>query len=213
MASRIPVQPTEAEQRWISRRGLAQLDQLNSMERGQDLTTWSTSAIYSATNGVLILAAINTLDHSAWSVIIFLLSVLGSLISTAWFLIVVRAHRYEVEYLLRARWLQYWAQVPVLSSVWQDPDRVPRPGPEGIRSFHVLQVLTSGFYWLWITLMFTSTLLSAGDFSWSDQTWGWRIVLTILVGVVALYVYWRLFWRQIKGFESYRNGVIRELGL
>ena len=80
---------TTSEERWIEKHGMDQLDQLNAMERGQDSTTWSTNALHSATNGVLIVASVTALNHPDWWILLVLLGILGSFISTAWFLIII----------------------------------------------------------------------------------------------------------------------------
>ena len=137
------------EEEWIRTHSMEQLNQLNAMERGQDSTTWSTNALHSATNGVLVVASVTALNHPDWWIILVSLGILGSFISAAWFLIILRAHRYEDEWLFRARWLQGKLPIPSECAVWQAPDSEFRPKCrelQGISSFNVLIVLISGFY-------------------------------------------------------------------
>jgi len=185
---------TTSEERWIEKHGMDQLDQLNAMERGQDSTTWSTNALHSATNGVLIVASVTALNHPDWWILLVLLGILGSFISTAWFLIILRAHRYEDEWLFRARWLQRRLAIAPHGAIWQEPGSIFRPTNKessGISSYKVLVVLISGFYAMWVGIVTTSLLL------------GSSIVLAaiaVISGVIAYYYLFLIQHRKAKMF-------------
>jgi hypothetical protein len=195
------------EEEWIRTYGMEQLNQLNAMERGQDSTTWSTNALHSATNGVLVVASVTALNHPDWWIILVSLGILGSFISTAWFLIILRAHRYEDEWLFRARWLQGKFPIPSECAIWQAPDSEFRPKCrelQGISSFDVLIILISGFYFMWIVIVTAS--LGLGALSVDA-----RIGLSVIAAVAGVIVYIFVFLSQLRKAKGFLDFVENKL--
>ncbi|MEW5747199.1 MAG: hypothetical protein AB1793_00215 [Candidatus Thermoplasmatota archaeon] len=186
--------------------GMDQLSQLNAMERGQDSTTWSTNALHSATNGVLIVAAVSALNHPEWAMIIMALSVLGMFISTAWFLIILRAQRYEIEWIHRALWLQRAVTMREECAVWQEGDSAFRPQVKGIPSSIVLHILISGFYFMWVIVLG----IAIGSI---DVDASVRGVIIVIAAITTLAVYYFLFWRQMNLSGKFKSSLVSTLGL
>ena len=215
MASQLPgpTQPSVAEMQWIDQHGHEQLGQLNAMERGQDRTTWSNNALYSTTIGVLVVGTIAALGHPQWWLIESVLGILGAFMSTAWFLILIRAHKYELEYLNRAKWLQHHYKVPERCAVWQNT--LHGSSCHGVSSFSVLKVYISSLYWAWVIVTLSSwwLVLLSEKLPWTDDTVGWRIVLTIVAAIVAAGSYYLYFHKQSVYVDCYINSVKRDLGV
>ena len=190
----------------LNRDGLEQLGQLNTMERGQDSTTWSTNALHSATNGVLVVAAISALSHDNWAAIIISISILGAFISTSWSLVLLRAHQYEVEWLHRARWLQRELKIPGECTIWQDYDSKFRPQDRGISSHTVLRVLVSGFYFGWVVTMIVAVQFGVLD---CDK----RLIASLIAAVVSLSVFAYFFLLQISRADEFEDALQGLLGL
>jgi len=215
-----PAIPTQT-QAWLDAHGLEQLDQLNSMERGQDVTTWSTNAIYSATNGVLIVAAVTSYAYEVRWLIIALLGILGVFLTTVWFTIVMRAHQYEMIYLCRARWLQKNSVgMPQECAIWQEPDAPPVEyggRPPGTSSWDALRVLVSGFFLLWTLLLLLAVILGVNDVRTTDMSDEWQLILEIAGGVTVIVssslVYSRYFRTPVKETDKYFGALRKSLGL
>lgn len=136
-----------------------------------------------------------------------MLSVLGAFISTAWFLIILRAHRYEDEWLFRARWLQRRLAIAPNGAIWQEPGSPFRPGKElaGISSYDVLIVLISGFFFMWVGIMTASLYLGS---LCNDA----RIILSVIAAILGIFVYVCVFWLQLRKAKKYLKFVEEALG-
>ena len=208
-------------QAWIDKHGMDQLNQLNAMERGQDVTTWSTNAIYSATNGVLIVATVAAFAYDVRWLIISLLGVLGAFLTTVWFTIVLRAHQYEIIYLYRARWLQMkCAGMPKECAIWQEPDSTPEKyseKPPGTPSWDALRALVLGFFSLWSLLVLLSVVLGIESVQVTEISDEWQPILGIVAGgtviVISSLVYCRFFWKPVKKTGKYFADLRKALGL
>lgn len=215
--------PTSSSSSWLVTHGMAQLDQLNAMERGQDVTTWSTNAIYSATNGVLIVAAVSSLESEARWLIILMLSLLGGFLASIWFAIVLRAHVYEITYLYRARWIQLQTEfkdMPKKCAIWQEPDGTPTKyngSPGGRSSWSALHVLVSGFFMLWVLLAIIVLAISTLEIPEREMSEQWQTSLTIVGTVVILITssvtYFKVFVRPVSRMKDYFKALRTDLGL
>jgi hypothetical protein len=211
---------TALNQSWFDTHGMQQLCELNAMERGQDFTTWSTNAIYSATNGVLIVAAVTAFAYDVRWLIISLLGILGSFLSIIWFQIVLRAHQYEITYLYRARWLQKKCTgLPPECAVWQEPDGTPKKWggkPPGTPSWRALCVLVAGFFLLWAALVFLAIILGIRDIQTGiSDDWKSMIMIvgtsaTIAVTAIILYGF---FIRPVRETNDYFGDLRKDLEL
>lgn len=206
---------------WLDAHGLEQLGQLNAMERGQDVTTWSTNAIYSATNGVLIVATVTAYAYDVRWLIIALLGILGAFLTTIWFTIVLRAHQYEVTYLYRARWLQMNTEcMPRQCAIWQEPDGAPVEylgRPPGTSSWDALRALVLGFFLLWIILLFLAVILGIDGVQTTDVSGEWKLLLEVM-GVIALTLVssltlYRFFWTPLRKTDRYFTALRKALSL
>jgi len=144
----------EDEMKWIKKFGITQLGQLNEMERHQDWITWTTNAVYTTMTAALIAGAIVLLVQEfvstsvSWVGLIFLIfGSAGALVSTGWFGILIRAHTYEIIWLLRAKALQIKVGVPEVYRIWQENP------PRGKPSWLTVSRLVEFFFLGWIVVV------------------------------------------------------------
>lgn len=132
-----------------------QLSELNAMERQQDVNVWTATAIFTAANGVLLLALFAISEvNLRWKAII--VSTLGLGIALGWTLITRRAFSYIITWVGRARDLEEHLQIP---SNAPNPRTPQRPynfrvwdldAPSGIPNRYVIYALSIGFVVFWI---------------------------------------------------------------
>src|SRR6266516_3159370 len=101
-----------------------QLDELNEMERQQDFVLWTSSSLFAATQGILIVALFSA-NRTPFSM--GLLSVIGLLVSFAWIIVAIRARKYERTWICKARRLQKALRIPPPVAIWEDnpPSGIP----------------------------------------------------------------------------------------
>src|SRR5437899_2540941 len=126
---------------------MRQLEQLNAMERQQDVNLWTANSIYVAASG-LILVALFTATAPDLIPLRWFLPVVGFAITSAWLVTSTRAHQYENLWVLKARCLEEAIPIPAEYRVWA------RGSPSGIRAKYAEYALLYFFAFLWIGLSF-----------------------------------------------------------
>ena len=121
--------------------GKDQLRELYAMERNQDLILWTSSSIFVAANALLAIGFFDQEDHYLARM---LTSLIGLMVTSAWFVVMQRAHTYEVRWIEKAKDLQKKLGVPLEFSVWEDM------APAGFSATKALIVMIFGFSAFWI---------------------------------------------------------------
>ncbi len=132
------------EDAWLSKYGKNLLDELYAMERQQDNNLWASGGLYSATNGVLLVAVYTGPGQAAGTVLI---GVIGLAVTIAWLMTAWRAHIYEKWWIEKAKKLQGRLGIPEEYSVWE------KKGPPGPRSWYVTVGLIAFFGAVWLLLI------------------------------------------------------------
>jgi hypothetical protein len=125
----------------VERDGNDQLGELYSMERNQDLILWTSSSVFVVANAVLATGFFGQEDHYLARMLI---SLIGLMVTLAWFVILQRAHAYEVRWIEKAKGLQTKLNMPPEFCAWED---LP---PAGFSATKALIVLVFGFSVFWI---------------------------------------------------------------
>lgn len=206
---------TLEEKVWIDTHGMEQLGQLSALEMNQDRNQWSSSGLYAAANTVIIVAIItalnldmlkNNLPLQATSVI--LLSLIGALTATAWFLITVRSHTYETLWIERSYWLERKCQAPTRCSIWTS-----KP-PEGISGWNVTKVFIWTFYWIWIIVASTAASFWA-NWIWTElelilRFFALLIPTSIILGA-GLLIFLHYHLKALDILKESKKGLLRQL--
>jgi len=131
---------------WDRETQLGQLEQLNAMERQQDVNLWTANSIYVAASA-LILVALFTSPPTDMLPMKWMLPVVGFAITSAWLVTSTRAHQYENRWVWKARCLEKVIPIPTEYRVWNRP-------PSGIPAKYAEYALVYFFAFLWIGLSF-----------------------------------------------------------
>ncbi|HYS74043.1 MAG TPA: hypothetical protein VEO96_08715 [Thermoplasmata archaeon] len=122
-------------------KGANQLEQLNSMERQQDVNLWTSSAIFATASSVLLVAWFSMTDPTLPKVVVPLA---GFVLAVVWMLISIRAHQYEGHWVRKAQDLEDEMDIPQKFRVW---DRKGLPGIPGKFAEYLL-ILFFGSLWV-----------------------------------------------------------------
>jgi hypothetical protein len=135
---------------------MAQLESLNAMERQQDTNLWTSSAIYLAANGVLLLAVASLVGRFRhWELAVIGIGILGVLVVYVWMVTASRAHTYETLWIGRAKAVQDAMGVPAGFRVWDpSPPLGRRAGPANRR----LRYTFMAVWWIVMILSAASAL-------------------------------------------------------
>ena len=114
------------------------------MERQQDNNLWASQAIFTATQGILLIALFSGANRPTAMVF---LAMIGLSVSAAWIITVVRARAYEVEWINRAKRLQDALEVPEQFAVWA------KERPRGIPGWTANWLLIATFVALWLIVI------------------------------------------------------------
>ena len=140
--------PDEDAKKWANEprevRGISQLDQLHAMERQQDSNLWASQAIFTATQGILLIALFSGTDKPFAMVF---LALVGLSVSVAWIITVVRARVYEKFWIDRAKKLQQDLGIPKQYTVWGDEP------PRGIPGWTANALLIATFVVVWLIVI------------------------------------------------------------
>jgi len=147
MPTRVPDERIQEIREWANRekgQGMNQLDQLNAMERQQDVNIWTSSTLFSAIHGILLVALFS--GTGSTSSFIFL-GVIGLIVNLAWAITIFRGRFYEHRWIQRAVTLQKALGVPEEVAIWDEE-------PRGlIRGWMAYAILLSLFTAVWIFLI------------------------------------------------------------
>ena len=129
-----------------------QFEQLNAMERQQDVNLWTANSIYVAASAVVLVALFAQTDPSL-ARLRGLLPAVGFSIAISWLIISTRAHQRENRWLVRAKKLErVYSPVPRDYRVWDTPDD---PDPlVGVRAVYAEYFLIFFFIGLWVVLSY-----------------------------------------------------------
>jgi hypothetical protein len=150
---------------------MKQLEQLNAMERQQDVNLWTANSIYVAASS-LILVALFTATAPDLIPLKWFLPIVGFAITSAWLVNSTRAHQLEHRWLLRARRLEEAMAIDAAYRVWE------QGSPSGIRAEHAEYALLYFFATLWISLgfavsgLYVATVLSIILVALTIGLWG-----------------------------------------
>jgi hypothetical protein len=124
----------------VSTHGPDQLRELNAMQRNQDRSYWTSSAIFVVANAVLAAVFFQQEEHYlARSGI----GLLGLLTTGVWYLIATRAHQYEADWLKKAESLETALGIDAKYRVWGDR-------PKGISTWNSIMIAVVSFAAFWV---------------------------------------------------------------
>ena len=124
--------------------GMNQLDQLNAMERQQDVNIWTSSTLFSAIHGILLVALFSGTGSASSFVF---LGVIGLIVNLAWAITIFRGRFYERRWIERAVTLQTALGVPEEVAIWD------REAPSGVRGWMAYAILLGLFTVAWSLLI------------------------------------------------------------
>ena len=181
---------------------MSQQDQLNAMERQQDVTQWSSTALFTATNGVFLIALFSGLSGRILesSALYMGFGLTGLVICLVWLIVTVRAELFAIEWLYRTLRLQRDYGVPSEYSIWQDYGRNPNEKKPPISSSIASLVLIIVFAVIWSL----STIWGA---------WTSGVFLLLLIAVLAITTVTTVSIIDLTLRRSHLKGVKQRLGL
>jgi hypothetical protein len=128
----------------LNTQGMDQLDQLNAMERQQDVNQWTSGSILGAIYSILLVAALGK-DTPPWYM--FTEAILGFVVSLGWLLTALRARVYEVDWVKKAKTREVALGIPEEYRAW---GRARHPG---IPSWVALVFVVLAFLVVWIAVL------------------------------------------------------------
>jgi len=181
-------QNQESKKTWdITQEGMRQLEQINAMERQQDVNMWSSGALFAAANGVLLLALFNGVDKvGPASLLMMCFGNIGLFVCLSWVITAVRARTYEGFWIGKAKALQKNFAIPPQYGVWNDEP------PKGIPSWcaNLFLMLLFVIVWSWMALY--------GAYSYDSSFLPLSVLTVVGVALLSLGIVVANWWRSLS---------------
>ncbi|TFH04257.1 MAG: hypothetical protein E4H14_15155 [Candidatus Thorarchaeota archaeon] len=168
---------------------MKQLDQLNAMERQQDTNVWSSTAMFAAASGVLLVALVTAFGRIAREgELEIAFGILGLAVCAAWAITATRAITYYIIWIKGAVKLQQDYGIPKEYCVWKD---IPPKGiPSSVAKFIIIGLFTA--IWGYISVY--------GAYI-TEISWHAALVSSAILIAAFVFGYEIIFLKKLNGKE------------